>query len=221
MILGIYGTHGTGREVHELAQDILATTQPGRWDEVVFIDDFTSETRLYDSDVCPFATFTQRFGTSDAEVIIAVGEPSARELLYQRVTEAGYRLATLIDPRAQVSPHARLGQGVCVRINSVICADAVLEDNVFVQSTVIVGHDAHVGRHTQVSAFAHISGNVTVGERCYLGVMSSIRDECTMGSDVVLGMGAMVMERKVPSNVMAVGNPAKYVRRKAGSKVFD
>lgn len=221
MILGIYGTHGAGREIHELAHDILATSASTPWDDVVFIDDFTEETILYDSEICSFTTFCERFGTDEAELVIAVGEPSIREELYERVVAAGFPLATLIHPLASISPHASIGEGVCIRIGSIVCADAIVDDNVCINSLAIVGHDAHVGRHTQISAYAHISGNVAVGERCYLGVMSSIRDECQLGSDVVLGMGAMVMEQEIPSNVMAVGNPAKYVRRKAGSKVFS
>ena len=220
MILAIYGTAGTGREVHDLACDILRC-EPDRWSELVFLDDFTDERNLYGSKILPFEAFSERYATDEAEVIICVGEPSARKLLWERVTGAGYKLATLVHPLALVSPHAHLGAGVCVRAGSQVCADATLKDNVFVQACAIVGHDVVVGSHTQISAFAHISGNVTLGECCYLGVHCSIRDECKMGDNVVLGMGAMVMERRVPSNVMAVGNPAKYVRRKAGSKVFE
>ena len=106
-------------------------------------------------------------------------------------------------------------------MQSIVSAEAVLEDNVFVQADAIVGHDVHVGRHTQISAYSHIAGNAELGERCYLGVRASVREECRMGDDVVLAMGAVVMEKRVPSRVLAMGNPAKYVRRKAGSKVFS
>lgn len=218
--LAIYGTGGTGREVHEIVERLQAEASEPRWESVMFIDDFTQETELYGSPIVSFETLAKHYRPSEVECIVAVGEPSARELLYQRVTEAGYGLATIVHPTADVSPHATLGAGVFVKMFSVVSSEAVLGDNVFVQAHCIVGHDVHVGAHTQISAFSHIAGGAQLGERCYLGVGSRVREECVMGDDVVLSMGAVVIEKKVPSRVLAMGNPAKYVRRKAGSKVF-
>lgn len=219
MILAIYGTGGTGREVHE----IVSAMDPAheRWEELVFVDDMTDARELYGSSVMPFEELTTRYAPGEVEFVVAVGEPASRELLYDRVTERGYGLATVVHPAAFVSPSARLGRGVFVKMQSIVSADAVLEDNVFVQANAIVGHDVHVGRHTQISAYSHIAGNARLGERCYLGVRASVREECLMGDDVVLAMGAVVMEKRVPSRVLAMGNPAKYVRRKAGSRVFS
>ena len=218
MILAIYGTGGTGREVHEIVRDVDPSGE--RWEEVVFVDDVTDARELYGSRVMPFSRLASELSPERVEFVVAVGEPTSRELLYERVTEAGYGLATIVHPTAHVSPSARLGAGVFVKMQSIVSAEAVLEDNVFVQADVIVGHDVHVGRHTQISAFSHIAGNASLGQRCYLGVRASVREECRMGDDVVCAMGAVVMEKRVPSRVLAMGNPARYVRRKAGSKVF-
>lgn len=219
MRLAIYGTGGTGREVHEIASSIDPLHE--RWEELVFVDDVTDERELYGSRIMSFDALSRGMDASEVEFIIAVGEPSSRELLYDRVVSQGYLLATIVHPSAFVAPSACLGHGVFVKMQSIVSSDAVLEDNVFVQADVIVGHDVHIGAHTQVSAFSHIAGNASLGERCYLGVRSSVREECAMGDDVVVAMGGVVMEKRVPSRVLAVGNPAKYVRRKAGSKVFS
>lgn len=218
MILAIYGTGGSGREVHEIASSL----GPGRrWDEIVFVDDVTDRRELYGSAVMPFDELASRRSPGEVEFVVAVGEPASRELLFDRVEARGFGFATIVHPSAFVSPSARLGRGVFVKMQSIVSAEAVLEDNVFVQANVIVGHDVRVGRHTQVSAFTHLAGHAEVGQRCYLGVRASVREECRMGDDVVLAMGAVVMEKRVPSRVLAMGNPAKYVRRKAGSRVFS
>ena len=219
MRLAIYGTGGTGREVHEIASSIDPLHE--RWEELVFVDDVTDERELYGSRIMSFDALSRGMDASEVEFIIAVGEPSSRELLYDRVVSQGYLLATIVHPSAFVAPSACLGHGVFVKMQSIVSSDAVLEDNVFVQADVIVGHDVHIGAHTQVSAFSHIAGNASLGERGYLGVRSAVREECAMGDDVVVAMGGVVMEKRVPSRVLAVGNPAKYVRRKAGSKVFS
>lgn len=221
MKLAIYGTGGTGREVFEIVEGMRAQGMGEPWDELLFVDDFTTETELYGAKVMPFAELAERYATSEVKFLVAVGEPTARELLYNRVTEAGFALATIVHPSADVSPHAQLGAGVFVKMFSVISSEAVLADNVFVQAHCIVGHDVHVGAHTQISAFSHMAGGAHLGARCYLGVGARVREECQMGDDVVLSMGAVVLEKKVPSRVMAMGNPAKYVRRKVGSKVFS
>ena len=219
MRLAIYGTGGTGREVHEIVSAVDPARE--RWEELVFVDDVTDARELYGSRVMPFEELASLYGPDEVEFVIAVGEPASRELLFDRVAGRGYGFATVVHPSAFVSPSARLGRGVFVKMQSIVSAEAVLEDNVFVQADVIVGHDVHVGRHTQISAYSHIAGNAELGERCYLGVRASVREECRMGDDVVLAMGAVVMEKRVPSRVLAMGNPAKYVRRKAGSKVFS
>ncbi len=219
MRLAIYGTGGTGREVHEIVSSMDPAHE--RWEELVFVDDMTEERSLYGSRIMSFEELVSELGTEDVEFVVAVGEPTSRELLYERVTGRGYGLATIVHPSAFVAPSARLGKGVFVKMQSIVSADAVLADNVFVQADAIVGHDVHVGAHTQVSAFSHIAGAAEIGERCYLGVRASVREECHMGDDVVVAMGGVVMEKKVPSHVLAMGNPAKYVRRKAGSKVFS
>lgn len=219
MRLAIYGTGGTGREVHEIVSSMDPLHE--RWEELVFVDDVTEERELYGSRIMSFEALSRSLDASEVEFVVAVGEPSSRELLYDRVVSRGYSLATVIHPSAFVAPSARLGHGVFVKMQSIVSSDAVLEDNVFVQADVIVGHDVRVGAHTQISAFSHIAGNASLGERCYLGVRSSVREECVMGDDVVVAMGGVVMEKRVPSRVLAVGNPAKYVRRKAGSKVFS
>ena len=219
MRLAIYGTGGTGREVHE----IVSAMDPAheRWEGVVFVIDLTS-TRLHSSPPdMSFEELAGRLGPDDVEFVVAVGEPTSRELLFDRAAARGYDFATIVHPSAFVSPSARLGRGVVIKMQSIVSAEAVLEDNVFVQADAIIGHDARIGSHTQVSAFSHVAGHAELGRRCYLGVRASVREECRMGDDVVLAMGAVVMEKRVPSRVLAMGNPARYVRRKAGSRVFS
>lgn len=219
MKLAIYGTGGSGREVQEIANEINENER--RWDEIVFIDDFTEERSLYGSRILSFERAKEEFDRDGVQFLVAVGEPASREFLYSRVTEAEYELATIIHPAAFVAASASIGKGVFVKMQSIVSSGAVLEDNVFIQADVIVGHDVRVGRHSQISAFSHIAGHAELGQRTYLGVRSSVREECVMGDDVVVAMGGVVMEKKVPGNVFAIGNPAKYVRRKAGSKVFS
>ena len=79
MVLGIYGSGGTGRNVKEIAEVI------GTWNEIVFIDD-TVKSGIYKG-VCrmPFQCFVQKYSKEAAEVIIALGEPEHKINLYNKV----------------------------------------------------------------------------------------------------------------------------------------
>lgn len=219
MILAIYGTGGTGREVFELISESVELSS--RWESIIFVDDFNCDRELYGAPVLSFSELADRFDTASVEFVIAVGEPTARESLFAKVDSSGFGFATVVHPNSFVAPSASLGRGVVVKMQSIVSSEAVVDDNVFLQANVIVGHDVHIGAHSQISAFSHIAGGAHLGARCYLGVRASVREECEMGDDALLAMGAVVMEKRVPARVLAAGNPAKYVRRKAGSKVFS
>lgn len=219
MILAIYGTGGSGRESQEIANSINMLQH--RWDSILFVDDYDFDRTLHGSDVVSFDQLCSAYSNDDVEFIIAVGEPSSRQLLCEKVQAKGFELATIVHPSAFVSPSARIGRGVLIKMQTIVSSDAVVGDNSFIQANVIVGHDVRVGAHSQISAYSHIAGGAILGSRTYLGVRSSIRECCVLGDDVLVAMGAVVMEKKVPSNVLALGNPAKYVRRKPGSKVFS
>lgn len=219
MVLAIYGTGGSGREIYEIVMS--EPSLRARWQTAVFIDDISNGHSIYGADVLSFDDLSSKYSVNEAEVIIAVGEPTLRETLFKKADSAGYSFATIVHPRAFVAPSVQLGRGVFIKMQSIVSSGAVLEDNIFVQSNAIIGHDVHVHSHCQISAYAHISGAACLGERCYLGVRASIREKSKIGDDVVLAMGAVAMEKNIPSNVLVAGNPAKYVRRKAGSKVFS
>lgn len=217
MKLGIYGSNGTGLEILEIAN--LINEREKRWEEVVFIDDTKDKGILRNCKIMPFIDFNKTYGTEDTEVVIAVGEPTSKQKLRLKLKENGYKLANIIHPNSFVSESATLGEGIVVKMQSIVFSDAHIADNVFIQANVVVGHEVSIGEDCQISAFAHICGNVQIGSRVFLGAQSGIREKCKIGDDCVVAMGSMVMN-DMEEETMAIGNPAKFIRRKKGSKVF-
>lgn len=213
MILAIYGTNGSGKEIYDLAMIV------DRWEKIVFINDYEKEGIFMDCPRMPFEVFQQSYPAETTEVCIAVGEPAVKKLLYDRLKEKSYRLATIIAPTAIISPTAQIGEGVVVRHHTIISSEAVVHDNVYIQSNAIIGHNVEIESHCQISSYVHISGNTRIGEGVYIGIHCPIREKISVGKYSILSMGAVVL-KDVPEEVVVMGNPARVIAKNVEHKVF-
>ena len=217
MKLAIYGTGGAGREMHELIVYCAALNK--RWTEIVFIDDTKEAGVCYGARMFPFEAFQREFARDEIEAIIAVGEPSARKALYERLKDAGYRLATIVHPTSVVSPSAVLGEGVIIKDSISISSDAVIKDNVCVNGISMIGHGVEIGEHCEISSHVVVAGNTKVGPGVYIGISASIRDHIEIGENGIISMGAVVL-RSVRPNMTVIGNPAREIAENKKQKVF-
>lgn len=213
MILGIYGSGGSGREVREIAE------QQSIWREIIFIDD-TVETGVFkEIKRMPFESFYQIYDGDNVEVVIALGEPEYKKTLYYKVKEKKYRLANVVHPMAWISPSAKLEQGSIVHAQSFISSDVLIEENTCIGPGVVIGHDCIVRRNCQIAPNVAFGGYCEVGEGVYIGMNVSVKEEIKIGKNSIIGMGSIV-SRDIPENVIALGNPARVMKHKDGTKVF-
>ena len=217
MILGIYGSSGSGREAFEMVEAFPQLREC--WEEIVFIDDTKPVGRFWEHDRIPFSVFSSRYVPDEAKIVIAMGEPANRDLVAQRVRAAGYALATLIHPTSTVSPYAEIGLGVVIKSYCIVSSDAKIRDNVWIQSHVIVGHDVTVSENCQISAHASIAGHTHIGRNVYIGLNACIREQLTIGDNSVISMGAAVM-KDVRPNKIVMGNPAREMAENSAQRVF-
>ena len=217
MKLAIYGTGGSGRELYEIIS--ITREWDGRWEEIVFIDDTKPEGEFLSCRMLPFDSFCKLFSADDIEVAIAIGEPVGRKALYDRVTGAGYRLATIIHPTCALSPSAVFGQGVIVKDSVSISAGAVIKDNAYINGISMIGHDVEIGEHCQISSHVVIAGNTKVGPGVYIGISACVRDHVEIGENAIIAMGAVVMKSVRPGRT-AMGNPAREIAENREHQVF-
>lgn len=215
MILAIYGSGGLGREVFDLAyrRNLLSNL----WSKIIFINDFIDEGNVYGVPVIHFDTLLKN--KSDYEVVIAVGEPSSREKLYQKLTDNKIKSATLIDPTALVSPSAVIEEGTIVSEYSTIHCNVKIGKNCLIQPYCCLGHDIQIGNHTVLSAYFSPGGGTVFGDKVYCGMHSIVKEKLTIGDSAVVAMGAVVFNNVSPHSVV-IGNPARITRGNDEGKVF-
>ncbi len=155
---------------------------------------------------------------SEVEAVVAVGEPRARETLYQKLKNAEVKIATLIDRTSKISPTAKIGEGTIINEFSTVHSQAVIAQNVLIDTFCKISHDIKIGSHSVISANAAFGGRINFGERVFVGMGAALRENISIGNDAVIGMGSVVL-KSVENCVTVVGNPARVLTNSA-QKVF-
>ena len=147
-----------------------------------------------------------------AEFVITVGfikNPTLRIKLYNKVLQAGGKLATLIASTAHVSKYAVLGAGTVVMHQAFVNAGAVIGDNVIINTFANIEHDAHIGNQCHISTGAMVNGDCVVGENCFIGSQSVLANAISICPDVVIGAGSLV-RKSIDKTGIYSGSPAIF-----------
>ncbi len=142
--------------------------------------------------------------------LIAVGQiqtPDRRIRLYQKVTELGFQLPSIIAPTAQVSRNATIGAGTIVMHGAIVNAGARVGCNCIINTRAVIEHDAVVADHCHISTAAVINGAANIGEGSFIGSGSIVKEGVTIEKRGVVGMGLAVRH-----------NQAQYARFVGGDK---
>lgn len=161
---------------------------------------------------------TKVIGTDDdiptyvdkADFVITVGfikNPATRIKLYNRIKEAGGKLATIVASTAYVSKYAEIGEGTVIMHNVFVNAGAKVGCNVILNTFANIEHDAIIGDQSHISTGAMINGDCKVGQNCFIGSQSVLANGITVGDDIIVGAGSLV-RRSITESGVYFGNPA-------------
>lgn len=139
---------------------------------------------------------------------IAIGSAASRESEARALV---LPLATVVHPRASVSPHASIGAGCFLAAHSVLAPGARIGVAVIVNHGAVVDHDAQVGDFSHIAPLATLGGGVRVGARVLVGAGANVLPGVCICDDVVVGAGAVIRSDISMPGVYA-GLPARRVR---------
>lgn len=147
---------------------------------------------------------------NQADFVITVGfikNPALRINLYEKVLQAGGKLATLIASTAHVSKYAQIGQGTVIMHQAFVNAGAVIGDNVIINTFANIEHDAQIGNQCHISTGTMVNGDCQIGDNCFIGSQSVLANAISICSDVIVGAGSLVRKSIHQAGIYS-GNPA-------------
>lgn len=173
-----------------------------------FLDDNPDALSAFSYSV-PCINSIQSYVPEDGDqLLMAVGDPTAKKKLYTGLKEKGASFAQLIHPSAVVARTARLGEGVVVCPQAFVSADAVVGDLCAINGNASVGHDVKLGSFSTLSSHVDLTGWVQVDECAFFGSGSRVLPKVKIGARARIGAGAVVM-RSVPADAVVYAPPAK------------
>lgn len=203
----ILGAGGHGKVMAEAAE------AKGVWDNIAFLDDRYA--MLDGSLRWPVLGKIERAGQfiSDfSHATVAVGDSRMRLEWLDMLAGHGFRIPSLIHPKAWVSPSASLAEGCVVMANATVQADARLGRGCIVNTGASVDHDCRLGEGVHVCPGASVGGEVFVGNGSWLGIGCSVIQGIRIGGHVTVGAGAAVIS-DIGDCLTVVGVPARGTSR--------
>ncbi len=141
-------------------------------------------------------------------IIVALGNNSLRlekSLNYQKM---GFKLATLIHPKAFVSESTKIGEGSVILPFAAVNSSAIIGKACIINTAAVVEHDCVLGDGVHISPNAAMGGNVIIGKNSWLCLGASVKNAVKIGENCIIGAGAAVIG-DIENNFTVVGVPAK------------
>ena len=126
---------------------------------------------------------TKVIGTDDdipsyvnkAEFVVTVGfikNPATRIKLYNKVKEAGGKLATIVASSAYVSKYAEIGEGTVIMHQAVVNADVKIGKGCIINTFANIEHDVKIGDYCHISTGSMINGGANIADHIFVGSQS-------------------------------------------------
>lgn len=202
----IIGARGFGREVFDLAMDII---EAGKADFLIkgFLDDKADALEGL-SGYPPILDSVENYCIQQDDVFICgLGEPKWRKVYTEIILTKGGRFITLISPLATIRRNAHIGEGCIITHYSNISVDTHIGNHCAILGSGI-GHDSIVGDYSVLSGRCSVNGFVEIGSEVYLACGVAVAPHKKIGDGAFCGLGSVVITN-VKAGAKVFGNPAK------------
>ncbi|MGI4862760.1 MAG: acetyltransferase [Janthinobacterium lividum] len=161
--------------------------------------------------IVAFEDLSQRYPPSAYQLHIAVGQPKARQRLFEAAKALGYSFTSYISSKASVWPDLVLGEHVLIDQSSIIHPLVTVGDNTFLTGPTI-GHHNVIGSHILLST-ATLGGNAQIGHGTFIGMGAVVNENLRIGQHNIIGSGAIITR--------STNDGAVYTARAAEKRLVD
>ena len=199
----VWGGGGHGHVVIDLLRII------GSWDVAGILDNRNPPgARIMDVPVLGDADCLPQLRRDGVEnVVVAIGDCSARAKMLQRVRDLGFQTPSIIHPSCIIYPSAVIGSACVLCPMSIVGAQTTIGMGTILNTRSVVDHDNQIGHCAHVAPGAVLCGFVAVGSETWIGAGAVVRDHLSIGNRVMVGAGSVVI-KNVPDGSTVYGNPA-------------
>lgn len=162
--------------------------------------------RFLDRPVVPFEGVASAFPPDRVRFFVAVSYAKLNALRAEKAAAAkgmGYSLVSYLSSRATVFPGFELKENCFILEDNTIQPFARIGANVTLWSGNHIGHHAVIEDDVFMASHVVVSGGVKIGQGSFVGVNVTLRDHVTIGKKCVLGAGALVLEDQPDFAVVA------------------
>ena len=144
---------------YEIATDMAC------FDKIDFIDD-NRKTTPNGISVVGTAQDVFALASEYSDIIVAIGNPDVRSSLLKKFKEeTPYKIATLISPKAYVSPTAQIAGGCVIEPMAVVHSGCTVSEGCFISAGAVVNHASACGECVHVDCNATVEGYCTVPKK--------------------------------------------------------
>ena len=131
--------------------------------------------------------------------LVTVGQiksPSIRIRLFEYARLLGYKLPTVISPRAYISRHASMGDGTIIMHDALVNTNVTIGRNCIINTKSLVEHDAVIEDNCHISTGAIINGGAIVRQGTFVGSNAVTRNAVETNECDFIKAGSLFMGYK-------------------------
>ena len=136
-------------------------------------------------------------------IIIAIGSPKTKRLLYSELKDKGFKFPSLIHSSSIVSETADLKEGVIINPMCMVGPRVSIGRCVYINYQVGIGHDSTIGEFTQINPGSQLGGSTIIKGDSIIGSNSTILQKTYIEQNITVGSAAVVVGRKLKKGTIA------------------
>ncbi len=138
-----------------------------------------------------------------------------RQRFYEQCKTWGYEILSYVSPHAFVWDNVEIGENTFIFENNVVQYNAKIGNNVILWSGNHIGHSAVIEDNCFISSHVVISGYTRIGANSFLGVNSALGNNIVFPKESILAAGAVTSKSFEDKGSIYAGNPAKKIKKTA------